>query len=81
MNDPIMPPFLTLLGIALIFWGGLRLRRSFRKRGDAPRFNWLAGPQLEATFTRASKTFDNISLLLVGILLFAFGFLDLLSQF
>lgn len=83
MRDPFMPPFLTLLGICLIFWGGRRLRASFRKPGGDFRFGprAMTGRQLEATLARASRALDSISLLLVGVVVFAFGVVDLLSFF
>ena len=83
MRDPFMPPFLTLVGIALIFWGWRRLRASFRKpdagfRHD-PRVG--VGRRVEAPLARASAALDSLSFLLVGIIVFVFGVVDLMSLF
>ena len=83
MGDPLMPPFLTLVGLALIFWGCRRLRAALRKPDRDFRFNPRVGPgrRFEAPLMRASEALDSLSLLLVGVVVFAFGVLDLMSFF
>ena len=83
MNDPIMPPFLTLVGLSLIFWGCRRLRASFRKPDADFRLNPRVKPRrrFEVPLLRASEALDSLSLLLVGVVVFAFGVLDLMSFF
>lgn len=83
MRDPFMPPFLTLVGIALTFWGWRRLRASFRRpdagfRSD-PRGG--VGRRVEAPLARASAALDSLSFLLVGVVVFVFGVVDLMSLF
>lgn len=83
MRDPFMPPFLTLVGIALTFWGWRKLRASFRKqradfRSD-PRGGM--GRRIEAPLARASETLDALTFLFAGGVVFAFGVVDLLSLF
>lgn len=83
MGDPVMPPFLTLLGISLTFWGCRRLRASFRKPDADFRLNPRVRPRrrFEAPLIRASEVFDSLSLLLVGVVVFAFGVVDLMGLF
>ena len=83
MGDPVMPPFLTLVGICLILWGCRRLRASFRKPDADFRLTPRVRPgrRFEAPLLRASEALDSVSLLLVGVVVFAFGVVDLMGFF
>jgi hypothetical protein len=82
MRDPFMPPLLTLAGAALIFWGCRRLLASFRKPDAEFRVSPLVRPgRSEARIVRASEALDSISFLFVGVVVFAFGVIDLFGFF
>jgi hypothetical protein len=82
MRDPVMPPFLALVGISLILWGCRRLRASFRKPDADFRVSPHVRPgRFEAPLVRASEALDSLSFLLVGVVVFAFGVVDLMSFF
>lgn len=82
MRNPVMPPFLALAGIALIFYGCRRLLASFRK----PDAEFRVGPRsrpgrVEARLVRTSGALDSISFVFVGVVVFAFGVIYLMDFF
>jgi len=79
MRDPVMPPVLILFGAAFIFWGGRKLRHTFTAPTSEFAANERIGQQhkLEGPLMRATHALDSLGILLVGVVVFAFGLIDL----
>ncbi len=80
MNDPLMTLVLILCGAAFICGGGRKLRRTLTAPGSEFAANEYTGQQskLEGPIMRVTHALDSVGILLVGVVVFAFGLIDLL---
>ena len=79
MRDPVMPPVLILFGVAFIFWGGRKLRHDLTAPNSEFCANERIGQQhkLEGPLMRVAHALDSLGILLIGVVVFAFGLIDL----
>ena len=81
MNDPLMTLILILCGAGFICGGGWKLRRTFTAPSSEFAANEYVGQQSrhEGPIMRVTHALDSLGILLVGVVVFAFGLIDLLG--
>ena len=83
MSEPLLPPFLILVGLVFGYWGWRKTYRAMTKPAGEFGFHQHFKPKtkLETTLLRLTEALESISIFMVGVAVFIFGIVGLMGIF